>query len=66
VLGKKWTILLIRDIGFCKVERFNWLLESILGPTPWVLSMCLKKVEKEGFIKCAEEEIANDGAVEAH
>jgi hypothetical protein len=22
--------------------------------------------EKEGFIKCAEEEIANDGAVEAH
>jgi DNA-binding HxlR family transcriptional regulator len=67
VLGKKWTILLIRDIGFCKIERFNRLLESILGSTPRVLSMRLKEVEKEGFIKCAEEEIANDdGAVEAH
>jgi DNA-binding HxlR family transcriptional regulator len=55
VLGKKWTILLIRDIGFCKVERFNRLLESILSPTPRVLSMHLKEIEKEGFIKCAEE-----------
>ena len=33
-LGKKWTILIIRDIGFCKIERFNRILESIPGLTP--------------------------------
>jgi DNA-binding HxlR family transcriptional regulator len=55
VLGKKWTILIIRDIGFRKIERFNRLLESIPGLTPRVLSMRLKELEKEGFIECAEE-----------
>jgi DNA-binding HxlR family transcriptional regulator len=55
VLGKKWTILIIRDIGFLKIERFNWILESIPGLTPRVLSMRLKELEKEGFIKCVEE-----------
>jgi DNA-binding HxlR family transcriptional regulator len=34
VLGNKWTILIIRDFGFLKTERFNRLFESILGPTP--------------------------------
>jgi DNA-binding HxlR family transcriptional regulator len=56
VLGKKWTILIIRDIGFLKINRFNRLLESIQGLTPRVLSMRLKELEKEGFIKCIEEE----------
>jgi DNA-binding HxlR family transcriptional regulator len=34
VLGKKWTILIIRDIGCPKIIRFNRLLESIQGLTP--------------------------------
>ncbi|CAN5327473.1 hypothetical protein BH18THE2_BH18THE2_06430 [soil metagenome] len=55
VLGKKWTILIIRDIGFLKINRFNRLLESIQGLTPRVLSMRLKELEKEGFIECIEE-----------
>ena len=55
VLGKKWTLLIIRDIGFLKINRFNRLLESIQGLTPRVLSMRLKELEKEGFIKCIEE-----------
>jgi DNA-binding HxlR family transcriptional regulator len=29
VLGKKWTILIIRDIGFLKINRFDRLIESI-------------------------------------
>ena len=33
-LGKKWTILIIRDIGFHKIEHFNRLLESIPGLMP--------------------------------
>jgi DNA-binding HxlR family transcriptional regulator len=55
VLGKKWTILIIRDIGFRKIERFNLLLKSIPGLTPRVLSMRLKELEKEGLIKCVHE-----------
>lgn len=34
VSGKSWTILIIRDIGFRKIERSNRLLESMPGPPP--------------------------------
>ncbi|HYZ58955.1 MAG TPA: helix-turn-helix domain-containing protein, partial [Nitrososphaeraceae archaeon] len=53
VLGKKWTILILRDIGFLKIVRFNRILESIPGLTPRVLSMRLRELENEGFIECA-------------
>ncbi|CAN5704072.1 hypothetical protein BH23THE1_BH23THE1_32080 [soil metagenome] len=54
VLGKKWTMLIIRDMGFLKIRRFNRILESIPGLTPRVLSMRLKELEREGIIKCKE------------
>jgi DNA-binding HxlR family transcriptional regulator len=56
VLGKKWTMLIMRDIGILGVDRFNRLLDSIPGLTPRVLSMRLKELEKEGFIECIKEE----------
>jgi DNA-binding HxlR family transcriptional regulator len=52
VLGKKWTLLILRDIGFLKIVRFNRILESIPGLTPRVLSMRLRELEDEGFIDC--------------
>jgi DNA-binding HxlR family transcriptional regulator len=55
VLGKKWTMLIIRDIGVYKITRFNRLLESVAGITPRPLSMRLKDLEKKGFIESAEE-----------
>jgi DNA-binding HxlR family transcriptional regulator len=55
VLGKKWTMLLLRDIGILGVDRFNRLLDSIPGLTPRVLSMRLNELEKEGYIQCVEE-----------
>lgn len=55
VLGKKWTMLVLRDIGILGIDRFNRLLDSIPGLTPRVLSMRLKELEKEGFIQCIEE-----------
>lgn len=55
VLGKKWTMLILRDIGILGVDRFNQLLNSIPRLTPRVLSMRLKELEKEGFIQCIEE-----------
>jgi len=56
VLGKKWALLLLRDIGILGIDRFNRILDSIPGLTPRVLSMRLKELEKEGFIKCVEKE----------
>jgi DNA-binding HxlR family transcriptional regulator len=55
VLGKKWTMLVLRDIGILGVDRFNRILDSISGLTPRVLSMRLKELEKAGFIKRTEE-----------
>ena len=52
VLGKKWTLLILRDIGFLKIVRFNRILESIPGLTPRVLSMRLRELEDEGYIEC--------------
>lgn len=54
VLGKKWTMLIIRDIGFLKINRFNRILESIPGLTPRVLSMRLRELEKEGIIRSTQ------------
>ena len=51
ILGKKWTMLILRDIGFLKIVRFNRILESIPGLTPRVLSMRLRELEDEGFIE---------------
>ena len=55
VLGKKWTMLLLRDIGILGIDRFNRLLDSLPGLTPRVLSMRLKELEKEGYIHCIEK-----------
>jgi len=56
VLGKKWTMLILRDIGFRRIDRFNRLLESVPGLTPRVLSMRLKELEEDGYIECIENQ----------
>ena len=56
VLGKKWALLVLRDIGILGVDRFNRILDSSPGLTPGVLSMRLRELEKEGFIECIEKE----------
>jgi DNA-binding HxlR family transcriptional regulator len=55
VFGRKWTMLLLRDIGFRKIDRFNHLLDSIPGLTPRVLSMRLRELESDGIIKKVDE-----------
>jgi DNA-binding HxlR family transcriptional regulator len=50
VLGKKWALLVIRDIAMRKTERFSELLKTISGITPRVLSMRLKELEDAGII----------------
>lgn len=51
VLGHKWTMLILRNIGFLKMQRFNQMLRITPGLTPRVLSMRLQELEKNGFIK---------------
>jgi DNA-binding HxlR family transcriptional regulator len=51
VLGKKWTVLILRDIALFKINRFNKLRRSTPGLTPRVLVMRLHELEKSGLIK---------------
>ena len=51
VLGKKWTLLILRDIEFLKVDRFNQILCSIQGLTPRVLILRLRELQDDGIIE---------------
>jgi DNA-binding HxlR family transcriptional regulator len=51
VLGKKWTMVIIRDIGAYGVDRFNRLQKSLPGIPSKVLATRLKQLEEEGFIQ---------------
>jgi DNA-binding HxlR family transcriptional regulator len=54
VLGRKWALLILRDIGAYGVDRFNRLLESIPGIPPKVLSTRLRELESLGLIEKVE------------
>jgi DNA-binding HxlR family transcriptional regulator len=45
-------MLILRDIGFLKIVRFNRILDSVSGLTPRVLPMRLRELEDEGYIEC--------------
>ena len=50
-LCAKWTLLILRDIGFLKLERFGQILRNNPGLTPRVLSRRLQNMRKEGLIE---------------
>jgi DNA-binding HxlR family transcriptional regulator len=50
VLGKKWTLLILRDIALFEVRRFNEIRRSIPGLTSRVLVMRLHEMEACGLI----------------
>src|SRR5271169_6902399 len=54
VLGRKWTILILRDMTMMKKERFSEILKSTPGLTPRVLSNRLRELEREGMIERVE------------
>jgi len=51
VLGKKWTLLVLRDIAFLRIDRFNQILRSIPGLTPRVLVLRLRELEENGLVE---------------
>lgn len=51
VLGKKWTLLILRDIALRNVTRFNRIRRALPGLTPRVLTLRLQELEESGFIR---------------
>lgn len=51
VLGKKWTLLILRDIALLKVDRFNQIQRSIRGLTPRVLGSKVEGAGEDGTDK---------------
>lgn len=58
-LGRKWTLLLLRDLAFLKLNRFGQLLKNNPGLTPRVLARRLREMEAEGLVRRS----ALDGSV---
>jgi DNA-binding HxlR family transcriptional regulator len=54
VLGHKWALLVLRNIGLYRAQRFNDMLRITPGLTKRVLAMRLRELEREGFIHAAE------------
>ena len=50
-LGRKWTLLLLRDMAFLKLTRFGQFLRNNPGLTPRVLSRRLAEMEEEGLLE---------------
>lgn len=50
-LGRKWALLVLRNIGVYQAQRFNEMLKITPGLTKRVLSMRLRELEHEGFIE---------------
>jgi DNA-binding HxlR family transcriptional regulator len=51
VLGKKWTLLILRGIAFLKIDGFNQIRRSVPGLTFRMLIMRLRGVEEGGLIE---------------
>ncbi len=54
VLGHKWALVILTDIGLRQVDRFSGLLRSSPDLTPRVLSRRLRELEESGMIRKAE------------
>ena len=54
VLGRKWSLLILRDIGAYKIDRFNRLLRSLPGLPAKVLTTRLRELESIGLIRKTE------------
>jgi DNA-binding HxlR family transcriptional regulator len=55
VLGRKWTLLILTDIGLRRVDRFSSLLRSNPQLNPRILSRRLRELEEIDMIKKLEK-----------
>ena len=59
-LGRKWTLLILRDMAFLKLTRFGQILRNNPGLTPRVLARRLRQMREEGLVErvVTEEKVA--------
>lgn len=57
VLGRKWALLILRNIALFRATRFNEMLRVTPGMTKRVLAMRLNELEREGFIVRSERSL---------
>ena len=55
VLGRKWSLLILADIGLRRVDRFSGLLRSNPQLNSRILSRRLRELEKAGMIRRLEK-----------
>jgi DNA-binding HxlR family transcriptional regulator len=53
-LGRRWTLLLLRDMAFLKLSRFGEFLRNNPGLSPRVLSRRLTEMQRERLIRRTE------------
>ncbi len=51
IVGKKFTVLIIRNMLYLNQTRFNQFLDSVEGINPKTLSVRLREMEKDGLIE---------------
>ena len=51
IIGRKWSLLIINTIGYCKKARFKEILNHLQKISPKTLSETLKKLHKEGLVR---------------
>ena len=49
-LGRKWVLLLVRDLAFLKLRHFGQLRRNNPGLSPRILSRRLREMQKEGLL----------------
>jgi len=55
ILGRKWTLLILRDVAFLKLRRFGEVRRNNPGLTARVLSRRLSQMRDEGLLKRRED-----------
>src|SRR5712692_1124970 len=55
VLGRKWALLILADVGLRKVNRFSGLLRSNPQLNSRILSRRLRELEEAGMIRRIEK-----------
>ena len=55
VLGRKWALLILADIGLRRVDRFSGLLRSNPQLNSRILSRRLRELEETGMIRRLEK-----------
>lgn len=51
IIGKKWGLLIVNEVGNHQKLRFNELMMELKGISPSTLASMLKELEKENLIK---------------